>query len=93
MAYALFKKHESLLGTFFIRKNEQTIALMEEWRLRCTFEQPRSGLVFNKLVKEYPHISKYILPPEYCAIYDLMKVKEPVIEHFQASRKARKLKL
>lgn len=54
----------------------------------------RKSRVWVRECREYIGSVKFVkLPLEYCKIFDYMsqEVKEPVIEHFQASRKYRKL--
>jgi hypothetical protein len=78
---------ELLSGTIMLRNNKETHHLLREW-IEEQFKHPRTWdqktLVtvlkrLNVVVKD--------LPREYCQIFDTMRGPNPVIEHFQASRR------
>lgn len=83
-------KTEVLSGTIFLRNNETTLKLVEKWEQECqanpwAFDQK---LLENILAGDY-----YRLPGEYCKIFDTMRsIRNPVIVHYQASRRVRKKK-
>ncbi len=79
---------ELLSGTMFFKPTQNTYHLVSEWAYRSkkdvlTWEQIHlerclDGVVVNKL------------PSEYCAIFDeVPEIENPVIKHYQASRRLR----
>lgn len=86
---------ELLGGTLFFNCTEKARQLVDEWVRRINKNpRARNSDVLQQLVKEHAYdVSVRWLPLEYCTIFDLMKsqVPEPIIEHFQASRKFKTL--
>lgn len=83
---------ELLSGTIFLNTNGKILRLLDDWvdinsKFPSAWEQRNLEklLVSEKWAKE---INVFRLPPTYCQIFDTMKdAGDPVIEHFQASRK------
>ena len=91
VAYHLFKGKELLSGTLFFNDTEGAAKVLDEWVKRNksksrAWDQRNLQEVVNELKP-----NAYILPPEYCFIFDLSRSYygklDPVIEHYQASRK------
>ena len=88
-----FRWHQNELmgGTMFFRNNERVRVLVDEWAELCCVQCPthRNGDLLQKLLdRDIRTIRFQPLPATYCKIFDLMKdVRDPVIEHFQASRR------
>lgn len=93
-----WRRNEALSGTIFLRNNNRVKDLVKTWisineslpairNAPMTWEQAN----MQKAVQGDKLISYYNLPPEYTYIFDHTKRMypdiEPVIEHFQASRK------
>lgn len=83
---------EFLGGTMFFRNNPLGISVVDEWVDFCKgFPDKRNGDLLESTIKSYSVevLNFQKLPLSYCCIFDLMKseVSEPVIEHFQASRR------
>jgi hypothetical protein len=93
-----WRKNEALSGTIFLKNNESVKALIKNWisinnaipairRVPSTWEQAN----MQKAVQANPFIKYHNLPPEYTYIFDHTRRMypdiEPIIEHFQASRK------
>lgn len=85
------RKHcapEMLSGTIFLKNTVETNKIVDEWIQECAtnsklWDQRALAIVLKR--HKY-----YLLPAEYCMIFDYMSsIKNPVIKHFQASRKAR----
>lgn len=95
-----WRKNECLSGTIFMANNDRTLELCKRWQNvnisegpnAKTFEQWNLGKVIKDMSKE-GKIKDGNLPPEYTMIFDSMRAMypniDPVIEHFQASRKLR----
>ena len=86
---------ELLAGTMYFRNSEKVKELIREWiiasRNKGAGLAAQTGL--NDVVSAGDY-NVYRLPAPYTLIFDRMKAAgPPVIEHFQASRKARKWKL
>ncbi len=88
---------ELLSGTIYIKNNETTHAFVEEWITCNTDKVDQSRFEqFNlqSVLDQGGWRSKLRfreLPASYCQIYDTMAgAGEPVIEHFQKSRKCRR---
>ena len=96
-----WRKNECLSGTIYMENNERTKRICELWRdINVTegnysnrMEQWNLDTVINQM-KEDPNFSYKNLPPEYTMIFDSMRGMypniNPVIEHFQASRRFKK---
>jgi hypothetical protein len=83
---------ELLGGTMFFANNKGTRELVNAWALqnKKTPLKRNGDMLFDLLKNQYKDIVQFEkLPLSYCCIFDLMKkeVGEPVIEHFQASRR------
>jgi len=84
---------ELLSGTLYFRNTEATRTLVDNWIALndanpSVWEQKNLATVLEKM----DGIRVHRLPPEYCCIFDTM-IKEsgdPVIEHYQASRRLKK---
>ena len=93
-----WRKNECLSGTIFMANNPRTLELCKRWQKvnisegpnAKTFEQWNLGKVIVDMRAE-GKIKDGNLPPEYTMIFDSMRAMypniDPVIEHFQASRK------
>ena len=83
---------ELLSGTLYIANNEIMYKIMNEWILEneksTKFLEQRN---LDNVLKRNRQLKIYKLPSSYCQIFDSMKhLGNPVIEHFQSSRKWRK---
>jgi hypothetical protein len=93
---ANFRWHpnELLGGTIFFRNKPTVRWLVDYWTWESTVNQPEHRN--PDLLKEIIDRQKFNvvfspLPATYCKIFDIMRdVEDPVIEHFQASRKYKK---
>lgn len=95
-----WRKNECLSGTIFMANNQATRELCKRWEgvnvsegpSAKTFEQWNLGKVIEDMRRE-GKVKDSNLPPEYTMIFDSMRAMypniNPVIEHFQASRKLR----
>lgn len=93
-----FKKTELLSGTLYINPTSNTISLLKNWESYCKLKTASwDQRMLEKAVQTYYGKKRiWELPPEYVFIYDHSKrqypyVKNPVIIHYQASRKYKKL--
>jgi hypothetical protein len=81
---------ELLSGTLYFKNCAKTHEIIEKWISHCnTNKQLWDQVALDRALKEgdYPY---FILPEEYCTIFDYMSdVEEPVIKHYQASRTVR----
>jgi hypothetical protein len=93
--------HQELLGgTLFFKNTLEVRRLVNDWVDWCLVSRPseRPGDLLQELLRceIAPDYHKYRvkfaeLPDTYCKIFDIMRdVRDPVIEHFQASRRFRK---
>lgn len=95
-----WRKNECLSGTILLRSNEKTIRLCKRWIEINESEGPSAKTLeqwnLDKAIQE--GVSSYGLtlnniPPEYTFIFDSMRRMypglNPIIEHFQASRRFR----
>jgi hypothetical protein len=87
-------KGEVLSGTVFVKNNVMGKKIVDDWILlnkqnRSTWEQRNLA----RAMKREPLIRAYDLPIEYCCIFDDDRRDQidPVIEHFQASRRLRRM--
>lgn len=88
---------EILSGTMFLRNNDTIKEILKEWYHRATSEMKWEQKCLADVLKE-KNIKVYELPLSYCYISSLPDGKEPhiiidnpIIKHFQASRKLKKL--
>ena len=79
---------ELLSGTLFLRNNEEVRETVKAWEQEC-IKRPR---VWDQKSLEKVLAGQYHkLPKEYCQISGTMRdVKNPVIVHYQASKRVRK---
>lgn len=86
---------ELLGGTLFFRNNATVRWLVDFWVWKCTIDKPtmRNGDLLQEILDSGKFNAVFTeLPPEYCKIFDIMRnVREPVIEHFQASRRLKRI--
>ena len=97
-----WRKNECLSGTIYLENNSKTMELCKRWENgniaegpgAKTFEQWNLGKVIEEMRAE-GKIKDENLPPEYTMIFDSMRAMypniNPIIEHFQASRKLRNI--
>ena len=95
-----WRKNECLSGTIYMENNERTKHICELWRDinvsegndSSRMEQWNLDTVIEQM-KSDPKFTYKNLPPEYTMIFDSMRGMyphiNPVIEHFQASRRFR----
>ena len=88
-----YRKNEFLGGTMFFNNTSRVRIIVNEWsQLACgdRFNE-RNGDLLQELIEKYSDVIKFVsLPPSYCKIFDRMDdAGDPVIEHFQASRRNR----
>ena len=79
---------ELLSGTIFLKNTKVTKQIVKEWIQECR-KNPRlwDQRALATVLREHKY---HLLPEEYVVIFDYMSsVKNPVIKHFQASRKNR----
>jgi hypothetical protein len=94
VAFHRFRGSELLSGTLFFNDSDAANLLIREW-IKVNQENPDKWDQKNldEAIKRSPFVTIKELPPEYCLIFDLgrrvYKDVDPVIEHFQASRKYR----
>jgi hypothetical protein len=77
---------ELLSGTIYLKNNEAARSIVYNWEQGCL----QGGKLWDQsalaqVLQTQPY---QVLPEEYCTIFDYMSdVQEPVIKHYQASRK------
>ncbi|MHA2120016.1 MAG: hypothetical protein ACW990_02300 [Promethearchaeota archaeon] len=86
---------ELLGGTLLFNNTKKGIDIAKEWVLRCKMN-PRarnSDILQRILLHRKQEVKFKELSLSYCTIFDSMKneVKEPVIVHYQASRRFKKI--
>lgn len=88
---------ELLSGTLYFQPTERAFELINSW-MRRVDNEPRiweqihlhNALRFYDLNHPGQEINFVELPATYCQIFDIMRTAgDPVIEHFQASRRAK----
>ena len=83
--------HELLSGTLFF--SPKAVPLVDAW----IEENKRTPKVWDQrtlaiVLKDFGHLKQEVLPPAYCQIFDSMRQHGvPVIEHFQASRRLKRV--
>jgi len=86
-----WRSQELLGGTIFFKNTPNVRWLVENWAWECMVNRPKQrnpDLLKDIIDKKKFNIKFVELPETYCKIFDIMRdVKEPVIEHFQASRR------
>lgn len=92
------KTDEYLGGTIYLKHDPVTFAFLKFWiQLNDEYpNEPLSQMVLKRALEKFPKrkvgakFDLVELPATYCQIYDLMAgAGEPVIHHYQASRKNR----
>ena len=81
---------ELLSGTIWVRNNDETSKIIDEWIEECR-KDPLAWdqVALEKVLKNHQF---HTLPDRYVCIYDYMSsVPDKVIVHYQASRSARRL--
>lgn len=82
---------EVLSGTIFLRNDKKVLDIVERWEKEC---QKNPSVWDQKSLEKVLAGDFYRLPGEYCKIFDRMNwIKNPVILHYQASRRMRRKKL
>lgn len=94
VAFHRFKSKELLSGTLFFNDTEAADRLISAWVDRnAELPEQWDQKNLDDAVKCFPNLIVSILPPEYCFIYDLSRNYygnlDPVIQHYQESRKFR----
>ena len=89
-----FKGTQLASGTLYFKNSIPSFNLISYWKDNCKlFPQDPDQLNLQRAVEKpewQNRINVTYLPPEYCKIFDLTPdCNEPVIEHFQASRRLR----
>ncbi|PID49163.1 MAG: hypothetical protein CR991_08015 [Proteobacteria bacterium] len=85
--------HNYLTSTIYFKNNANSRALLKQW-----INEQHAGALqvdqdsFDIAIKKIADLSVYHLPFSYVKVFDQSQDIEPVIEHFQASRKQVKLK-
>jgi len=88
-----WRKNELLGGTLFFRNNKMVKDLVSVWvekACNSSRKNERNGDLLQEILGygPYQYLKFVKLPPTYCQIFDLMaNCGDPVIEHFQASRR------
>ena len=88
-----YKKNELLGGTLYFANTEPAKELIRLWKTKCiAAPRARNPELLDKAVKEMGNrLRVRNLPPRYCKIFDIMRnIKNPVTEHYQASRRFKK---
>lgn len=82
------KGSELLSGTLYFRNTQNALRIVERWESRTQ----RNESEWDQKSLEWVLDGKHdLLPGEYCKIFDRMpSVTEPIIVHYQASRKVRR---
>jgi len=91
-------RKELLTGTLWFNYNENVLALLKEWSGLCLNNLCADQPPLEQLMKhKYTHLRVFELPLDYIYITSMpngnepfVKIEQPVIKHFQASRKAKK---
>ena len=87
------QRKELLSGTLFIRNNDVMKMLVQRWKEVNNTNTRWDQKNLQQVVEADKNIKKYVLPAEYCKIYDNKQqiVNDPVITHYQASRRFKRL--
>lgn len=98
VGYAMRNDQELLGGTLYFANNARVMALVQRWKHWCKTQLNIWDQILLQILLEDGcadlNLKLRQLPPTYCQIYDLMKeAGDPVIEHFQASRRLKKKRL
>jgi len=79
---------EMLSGTIYLKNDAIVHQIVNAWIQRCAV----GGQLWDQIALEAAIGSTpfYILPEEYCTIFDYMSdVQQPIIKHYQASRRCK----
>lgn len=93
LAFHYFRSTELLSGTIWVNPTVETMGTLQEWaELNRELPNEWDQRTLHKVVNQSPKLRILRLPAEYCYIYDLSAkhypaVKDPIIVHYQASRK------
>ncbi len=84
---------ELLSGTVYFGPTENAKKLIDKWiEVNQEFPDQWDQKNLDIAIKRMPELKIVELPPSYCLIFDTMKDQGPaVIEHFQASRRFKKI--
>ncbi len=89
-----FRGTQLASGTLFFNNTTPAFNLLDAWikhnaRYPQAMDQENLQYVLEK--SNDPNLKVYLLPAEYCKIFDMSpEVDNPIIEHFQASRRLRR---
>ncbi len=86
-----------LSGTIYIKYGPKTLALLDKW-IELTPKYAWEQKALQEAIRRLPELKIYKLPREYCYISNqpsgeppVIPVENPIVEHFQASRKLKHL--
>jgi len=85
-----YRKNELLGGTLYFANTEPAKELVQRWKVKVEHgpTQRNPELLHAAIQEMGSNLRWNNIPPEYCKIFDIMRrVRHPVIEHFQASRR------
>jgi len=78
---------ELLSGTLFFNDTEAANELLRLWVTECQFfPHVWDQVCLSVAASRVAGLKTYLLPPQYCCVFDDPKMGPPVIEHRQASR-------
>lgn len=90
-------KRELIDGTIYIRNNKKMREFIKKWKQNSTDKNINHQKVLERMLEKRKDIKVYNLPREYCYIETTsfgkkpaIPIKNSVICHYQASRKAKK---
>lgn len=89
-----YKRNELLGGTLYFANTKPAKELVQLWKKKCkATPRQRNPELLDAAKKEMGNRLKVKnLPPRYCKIFDTMRrIRNPVIEHFQASRRFKRI--
>lgn len=83
-------KWEILGGTMYLKNNIRVRKMLEKWEeLDAPMNTYLSQVHLPNAIKAVPDLKIRKLPDGYCQIFDIMaEAGEPIIEHYQASRRS-----
>jgi len=83
-------RYEYLGGTMYLKNNDRMRALLRLWqKLDAPMNTPLSQHTLIRAIEQSSDLKIRILPDTYCQIFDVMvEAGDPVVEHFQASRRS-----
>ena len=89
-----YKRNELLGGTLYFANTGPAKELVQLWKKKCVAApRARNPELLDAAIREMGgRLKTQNLPPRYCKIFDTMrKIKNPVTEHYQASRRFKKI--